>query len=599
MMTAHSFHIPVMGLGYTVETPAKVAHFGISSVISIVEDNLIEKMRKMYYEREGLEYQEIKLKDEDYRAKRITSYLNIIKRVVDANFERLKSQEFEAGTQLTNYFELLPDNADLKKLYLEMLSADETDKLELGKELKAKMIKGSIDVNIMTKLDKFNYDKNGEQLAPEFCDAMAALRGFALSDLNSGIVFSAGMNPRLFSYCTSFPDFFPDKNGNFKKQIILKVSDYRSALIQGKFLAKKGLWVTEFRIESGLNCGGHAFASGGTLLGPIMEEFKTKKQELVAELKQICEKTWKEMGLENISPSLKITVQGGVGTANEHNFLLEHYQVDSVGWGSPFLMVPEVLSIDNESLSLLVNAKKEDYYLSDASPLGVPFNNIKNTSSELLIQTRMDKNRPGSPCYKKFLQFDTEFTKIPICTASREYQNLKEIQMKQPETPEKVIKKGEEILKVKECLCEGLAASALMANGIEPDRNLSAVSICPGPNLAYFSGIFSMKSMIGHIYGKENLLNSLERPHMFVNELELNIKYLKNQIRKFTDETIEQQIKFVETFKNNLFEGINYYKELADSMKAETKTFIEKMKNDLEEIENELFQITIGEPELA
>ncbi|WP_255039859.1 hypothetical protein [Lacihabitans soyangensis] len=598
-MTAHSFHIPVMGLGYTVETPAKVAHFGISSVISIVEDNLIEKMRKMYYEREGLEYQEIKLKDEDYRAKRITSYLNIIKRVVDANFERLKSQEFEAGTQLTNYFELLPDNADLKKLYLEMLSADETDKLELGKELKAKMIKGSIDVNIMTKLDKFNYDKNGEQLAPEFCDAMAALRGFALSDLNSGIVFSAGMNPRLFSYCTSFPDFFPDKNGNFKKQIILKVSDYRSALIQGKFLAKKGLWVTEFRIESGLNCGGHAFASGGTLLGPIMEEFKTKKQELVAELKQICEKTWKEMGLENISPSLKITVQGGVGTANEHNFLLEHYQVDSVGWGSPFLMVPEVLSIDNESLSLLVNAKKEDYYLSDASPLGVPFNNIKNTSSELLIQTRMDKNRPGSPCYKKFLQFDTEFTKIPICTASREYQNLKEIQMKQPETPEKVIKKGEEILKVKECLCEGLAASALMANGIEPDRNLSAVSICPGPNLAYFSGIFSMKSMIGHIYGKENLLNSLERPHMFVNELELNIKYLKNQIRKFTDETIEQQIKFVETFKNNLFEGINYYKELADSMKAETKTFIEKMKNDLEEIENELFQITIGEPELA
>jgi cob(I)alamin adenosyltransferase len=38
---------------------------------------------------------------------------------------------------------------------------------------------------------------------------------------------------------------------------------------------------------------------------------------------------------------------------------------------------------------------------------------------------------------------------------------------------------------------------------------------------------------------------------------------------------------------------------LAESMKAETKTFIEKMKNDLEEIENELFQITIGEPELA
>ena len=598
-MTAHSFHVPVMGLGYTVETPAKIAHYGISSVISIVEDNLIEKMRKMYYEREHLPYQEITKKDEDYRAKRITSYLNVIKRVVDGNFERLKSQEFEDGTELTQYFELLPDNAYLKKLYIEMLDANVTEKPKLESELKANMVKGSIDVNIMTKLDKFNYDKNGEQLAPEYCDAMAALRGFALSDLNSGIVFSAGMNPRLFSYCTSFPDFFPDLNSHFKKQIILKVSDYRSALIQGKFLAKKGLWVSEFRIESGLNCGGHAFASGGTLLGPIMEEFKAKKQELMAELKQICEKTWTEMGLENINPILKITVQGGVGTANEHNFLLEHYQIDSVGWGSPFLMVPEVVSIDNESLSLLVNAKKDDYYLSDASPLGVPFNNVRNTSSELLIQTRMDKNRPGSPCYKKFLQFDTEFTKIPICTASREYQNLKEIQMRQPETPESVIKKGVETLKVKECLCEGLAASALMANGIQPDRKLTAVSICPGPNLAYFSGIFSMKSMIGHIYGRENLLNNLVRPHMFVNELELNVKYLKNQIRKFTTETIEQQNKYVETFKNNLYEGINYYKELAESMKAETKTFIEKMKIDLTEIENELVRITVEEPVLA
>ena len=107
-----------------------------------------------------------------------------------------------------------------------MLAASETDKAKLSEELKAKMVKGSIDVNIMTKLDKFNYDKNGEQLAPEYCDAMAALRGFALSDLSSGIVFSAGMNPRLFSYCTSFPDFFPNKDSNFKKQIIL-IKPYR------------------------------------------------------------------------------------------------------------------------------------------------------------------------------------------------------------------------------------------------------------------------------------------------------------------------------------------------------------------------------------
>lgn len=34
----HSFHIPVMGIAFTIDTPIKVARFGISSVISIVED---------------------------------------------------------------------------------------------------------------------------------------------------------------------------------------------------------------------------------------------------------------------------------------------------------------------------------------------------------------------------------------------------------------------------------------------------------------------------------------------------------------------------------------------------------------------------------
>ena len=71
-------------------------------------------------------------------------------------------------------------------------------------------------------------------------------------------------------------DFYPDENGHLRKRIILKVSDFRSALVQGKLLAKKGLWISEFRIESGLNCGGHAFPTEGLLLGPILEEFKTK-----------------------------------------------------------------------------------------------------------------------------------------------------------------------------------------------------------------------------------------------------------------------------------------------------------------------------------
>ena len=99
---------------------------------------------------------------------------------------------------------------------------------------------GRIDVNIMTKVDKDNYKKN-EKLPVEYNDAHAALRGFAQSKLKSSVILSAGMNPRLYAYMSQFDDFYPKADGHFNKKIILKVSDYRSALIQGKFLAKKGL----------------------------------------------------------------------------------------------------------------------------------------------------------------------------------------------------------------------------------------------------------------------------------------------------------------------------------------------------------------------
>ena len=59
------------------------------------------------------------------------------------------------------------------------------------------------------------------------------------------------MNPRLYNYLEDFREFDATAPGVFRKKVIIKVSDYRSALIQGKYLAKKGIWVTEFRIESG------------------------------------------------------------------------------------------------------------------------------------------------------------------------------------------------------------------------------------------------------------------------------------------------------------------------------------------------------------
>jgi len=78
MKKAHSFHIPVMGIGFTIDSPLKVAQYGIDSVISLVDDILLEKLRKMYCELHEMPYKEITDKIEDFRAKRITSYLNLI-----------------------------------------------------------------------------------------------------------------------------------------------------------------------------------------------------------------------------------------------------------------------------------------------------------------------------------------------------------------------------------------------------------------------------------------------------------------------------------------------------------------------------------------
>ena len=170
---------------------------------------------------------------------------------------------------------MLPDYSTIRKEF-EKITSKGFDFSEIKAWARKNLTMGSIDVNIMTKVDKNNYI-NKKQLPIEYNDAHAALRGYANSDLSSSLILSAGMNPRLYSYIGQFDDFFPNEEGTIKKKIILKVSDYRSALIQGKFLAKKGLWVSEYRIESGLNCGGHAFATDGQLIGPVLEEFKENK----------------------------------------------------------------------------------------------------------------------------------------------------------------------------------------------------------------------------------------------------------------------------------------------------------------------------------
>ncbi|QHL87166.1 hypothetical protein GU926_06865 [Nibribacter ruber] len=560
----HSFHIPVMGLAFSIDSPLKVARYGISSVLSLADDRLLEEMRQYYAALYQKTFTPISDKTEDYRAKRVTAYLNLVDMLVQEQLEKVKAEEFAPGTQLTKYFEMLPNASPLRVLYDQMLqTTDEPYRQYLQDQLREALVPGSIDVNIMTKVDKTNYAADGSALPSEYSDALAALRGFANSTLRSSIVFSAGMNPRLFGYLEQFACFQPDAQGNLEKQVIIKVSDYRSAAVQGKLLAKKGIWVSEFRIESGLNCGGHAFATDGLLMGPILEEFKTNRDNLATELWTMCQQALQTKGVATPThaPQQRITAQGGIGTAAEHKFLLEHYGLNATGWGTPFLLVPEASTVDALTLTQLVNATAKDLYLSPISPLGVPFNALRSTTSEQLTQARIAKDKPGSPCIKKHLVSNTEFGEEPLCTASRKYQRRKLDQLQQQDLAPAVLEAEKTKVLAKECLCEGLANSATLLYNLGKKALSRPVAICPGPNLAFFSGIFKLQEMVDHIYGRFNALNQTYRPHMFINELKLYIDYWTNKKAEQLETLTDKQEKYLQTFWQNLRQGIQYYKE--------------------------------------
>jgi hypothetical protein len=565
----HSFHIPVMGTGFTLDTPLRVARYGISSVVSLVDDVIIEQARKFHCQKNGKPYEAIPAGQPDARARRITAYLNLVDRLVQEQMRQLKAAPFEPGSEISRYYELLPPSP-LKKDYQRMLTAtDSLEKIRLQDDLRGRVTTGSIDVNIMTKLDA-EHSNNGSKPSAEFADGMAALRGFAVSTLHSAMVFSAGINQRLYTYAAQFDDFFPDTHGASKKKIILKVSDYRSALIQGKFLAKRGLWVSEFRIESGLNCGGHAFAAECNLVGPVLEQFKSNRAELGECFFAIYCKALAGLGrpvpLE--PPMIRVTVQGGIGTHAEDSFLRRYYQVDGTGWGTPFMVVPEVTNVDPVHLEKLINAKWDDIFLSNASPLGVPFWNLRTSASEEKRRERIAAGKPGSPCPKKFCSLNSEFSGKPICIASREYITQKLAHLPEEGLDEEQMAFVREEVLAKACICHDLGGTVtLMQN--DNGNGKAAPAICCGPNIRYFDRIFSMEEMISHIYGRLSVLANRERPHMFVEEMRLNLEYLKDEIKRFTHRISNRPNGFFENFKKSLLEGIDYYQEL-------TKQFIEE-----------------------
>ncbi|MFA7329868.1 MAG: hypothetical protein WC326_02230 [Candidatus Delongbacteria bacterium] len=522
-MTEQSFHIPVMGTGFTIDTPLRVAPLGIDSCLSLVDDVLIEQMREALCLRFQRPFEGIPRKAEDSRARRITAYLDLLHELVQEAFDEIRHQPFFQPNQKERYFRLLPDGSALRRNWETLLARrGQPGCEERQQELTRGMKPGSIDVNIMAKLDRVPVDVEGRPGPPEQGDALAALRGFANSRLEAAVVVSAGLNKRLYKYMAQFRDFYRDAEGRARKRIIVKVSDFRSALAQGKLLAGLGLEVFEYRVESGLNCGGHAFGSGGRLLNGLLAEFRERREQLRAELRPLVESCLRSAGLGADLPDeacrSRLTVQGGLGVHGEAARLHAEYQVDATGWASPFLLVPEVTRLDPDTRRLLAEAGPDDLYLSDASPLGVPFHNLRRSSSETWSRAREENQKPGSNCPKGYLVSSVEFGPRPLCTASAAWQRRKLELLDVGDVG------GRRAVLDKACICDHLGNGALME--LDPDQEPLPVAVCPGPNLAWFNREYSLEEMVDHIHGRI-CLTPAERPHHLAAELVLNVDQLE------------------------------------------------------------------------
>lgn len=567
----HKIHIPVMGICYTADTPVRVAHFGITSVISLVDDGLLEEYRMAYAERLGIDLES----PQTTRIGRIRSYLDFVADEVERKFNRLCAGRFDGGSDKDLYFLMLPLDSPLRVEYDGVFAKTGLARLAAEAALTEKMEPGEIQANIMVGL-------NHEEAAFD------AVRGFAASKVKGSLVLSAGVNLAVFEEIAKCKDFYRTATHAPSKKVILKVSDYRSALVQGRYLAKKGVEVYEYRIESGVNCGGHAFFESKKLLLDVVREFVEKREELFETTRAMIAKFASSSAAVNAPVQMivpppkpaRITAQGGLCAPEDIEKIMS-LGIDGVGVGTPFLLVPQATSVDKETRRLLVAAKPEDVYISHASPLEIPFVNLRTSTAAELCQEKIreyfapqgEKSgapelKPGFPCCQHYLCRAVPGFDHPVCMASREYvvHRLAEIDKLERDElaascyPEEVAgldKLHKDVAKIhgkynelrrmtlsRECICRFLGNAGreeireknpslhyqpecvAVARGSQPARVREPVTICPNSDIGYFDREYTLFEMMRHLYGTGPRLTPKDKPSAF----EVEERLLKNAL---------------------------------------------------------------------
>jgi hypothetical protein len=158
---------------------------------------------------------------------------------------------------------------------------------------------------------------------------------------------------------------------------------------------------------------------------------------------------------------------------------------------------------------------------------------------------------------------NTEFTEIPICPSSRAYQKKKLRHLEEERLSEEQLPVARNSVTAKACICHDLAGAATLKHGID---KAATPAVCCGPNIVNFRRVVTLEEMVGHIYGRLSLLSGVERPHMFIRELQLYVSHLQREVKSHSLDLSPRTPKYFREFKDNLTGGIEYYRSLAEEL---------------------------------
>jgi hypothetical protein len=74
------------------------------------------------------------------------------------------------------------------------------------------------------------------------------------------------------------------------------------------------------------------------------------------------------------------------------------------------------------------------------------------------------------------------------------------------------------------------------------------------------------------------------------------INYFDDELKKNMDSLTTKKVRYFQLFQTNLLQGVDYYKRLMPSLKNEAERYLEEMKEELNQFENTIKNMSVPVP---